>query len=306
MKAVVYSKYGPPNVLKLTEIDKPQPRANEILVRIHATTVTSGDARLRSSNFPLLYWLPARLIFGLFKPKKKILGHELSGIVEDIGREVTKFNVGDEVFGTTTMLKAGSYAEYICLPQDWKHGVVILKPANISFKEAAALPIGSMTALSLLEKAKIKMGQKILVYGASGSVGSYTVQLANILGLSVTGVCSTSSFNMVKSLGANRLVDYTKEDYTHLEDKYDIVFDAVGKTTKSRAKKILKKNGIFVSVKMMTNESVEHLSRIKTLAEKGKLISYIDKIYQLSEIVNAHKYVDLGHKKGNVVIEIIK
>lgn len=305
MKAVVYNKYGPPEVLSLTEIDKPIPKANEILVKIHAATVTSGDVRLRSSDFPLLIWLPARLILGLFKPKKKVLGHELSGVVEEIGKDVTKFKVGDKIFGTTTMLKFGSYAEYVCLPQTWKHGVVSLKPTNLSFKEAATLPIGAMTALFLLEKAKITNGQNVLVYGASGSVGSYAVQLANQLGASVTGVCSTSNLGLVKSLGANKVIDYTKEDYTSLPNKFDIVFDAVGKTTKSKANKILNKNGSFVSVKTMTSEKDEHLLKIKNLAETGNLKPFIDKTYQLTEMIDAHKYVDKGHKKGNVVIEII-
>lgn len=304
MKAVVYSKYGPPCVLKQMETDKPILKDDEILIKIHAATVTSGDVRLRASDFPLLFWLPARLIFGLFRPKKKILGHELSGIVEDKGKDVTKFDIGNEVIGTTTMLKTGSYAEYICLPQKWKHGVVGLKPINLNFKESAALPIGGMTALFLLEKANITQGQKVLVYGASGSVGSYAVQIAKSFGANVTGVCSAVNLEMVKSLGANKVLDYTQEDYTLLKKEYDIVFDAVGKTTKSKAKRILNKDGIFVSVKMLTSEKTEHLLKLKELAEKGKIKPLIDKYYPLEEIVNAHKYVDLGHKKGNVVIEI--
>jgi len=247
MKAVVYSKYGSPNVLKLTEIDKPIPKSNEILVKINAATVTSGDVRLRASDFPLFMWLPARFILGLFKPKKKILGH------------------------------------------------------NLNFKESAALPIGGMTALFLLEKANITSGQQILVYGASGSVGSYAVQIAKYFGSSVTGISSTSNLGMVKSLGADRVVDYTKEDYTSIKNKFDIVFDAVGKTTKSKAKRILKKGGVFVSVKMLTNEKTEHLLKLKELAEKGVIKPFIDTCYSLEEIVSAHKYVDQGHKKGNVV-----
>lgn len=306
MKAVVYTKYGSPDVLKPMEIDKPIPKDNEILIKIHAATVTSGDVRLRGSDFPPLFWLPARFIFGLFKPKKKILGHEFSGVVEEKGKDVTKFNIGDEVFGTTTMLKTGSYAEYICLPQEWKHGVVGLKPFNLNFKESAALPVGGMTALFLLEKANITRGQKVLVYGASGSVGSYAVQIANHFGTSVTGLCSTSNLEMVKSLGAERVIDYTKEDYTSLKSEFDIVIDAVGKTTRSKTKSALNKSGVFVSVKMLTNEKTEHLLKLKELAEKGKLKPFIDKYYLLEEIVSAHKYVDQGHKRGNVVIEIKK
>ncbi len=304
MKAVVYTKYGLPGVLKQMEIDKPRPKNNEILVKIHAATVTSGDVRLRGSDFPPLFWLPARLILGLFKPKKTILGHELSGVVEEIGKEVTKFKVGDEVFGTTTMLKTGSYAEYICLPEEWKHGLVGLKPVNLNFQESAALPIGGMTALFLLEKANITKEKNILIYGASGSVGSYAVQLARHFGSSVTGVCSTSNLEMVKSLGAEKVIDYKKEDYASLKKEFDIVFDAVGKTTKSKAKNILKKGGVFVSVKMLTHERTEHLLKLKDLAETGVLKPFIDKVYPLEEIVSAHEYVDKGHKKGNVVIRI--
>ncbi|CAM4231153.1 NAD(P)-dependent alcohol dehydrogenase [Zobellia nedashkovskayae] len=304
MRAAVYTEYGPPEVLKLTEVDKPHPKDNEILVKIHAVTVTSGDVRLRSSDFPALFWLPARLIFGLFKPKKSILGHELSGVVEDKGKNVTKFAIGDHIFGTTTMLNAGSYAEYVCLPQEWKHGVVESKPKNLSFQEAAALPIGAMTSMYLLEKAQLSKNQKVLIYGASGSVGSYAVQVAKQQGASVTAVCSAPNFEMVKSLGADNLIDYKKEDYSLLLEKFDIVFDAVGKTSKSKAKKVLTKGGRFVSVKMLTQEKPEHLSKIRTLAEEGKLIPFIDKTYPLEEIVTAHKYVDQGHKKGNVVIEI--
>ena len=304
MKAVVYKKYGPPNVLKVTEIEKPKPRDNEMLVKIHAATVTSGDVRLRSSDFPPLFWLPARLLFGLFRPKKKILGHELAGMVEAIGKNVTKFKVGDPVFGTTTMLKTGSYAEYICLPQEWKSGVVTLKPENLNFKKAAALPVGAMTAMFLLEKANLKKGQQVLVYGASGSVGSYAVQLAKIQGAVVTAVCSGSNIDLVKSFGAVSGIDYKKEDYSEGNEKFDIVFDAVGKTTKAKAKKVLTANGAFVSVTMLTNEKTENLEHIKELAEHGKLKPFIDKTFGLNEIVNAHKYVDSGRKRGNVVIEI--
>ncbi|MBT8391586.1 MAG: NAD(P)-dependent alcohol dehydrogenase [Ignavibacteriaceae bacterium] len=304
MKAIIYTKYGKPDVLKLVEVEKPQPKDNEILIKIHAATVTSGDVRLRGSDFPPLFWLPARLIFGLFRPKKKILGHELAGVVECVGKNVTKFNIGDNVFGTTTMLTSGSYAEYICLPQEWKHGVIELMPKNINFKESAALPVGGMTAMFLLEKANLNKEQNVLVYGASGSVGSYAVQIAKQQGASVIAVCSSSNFDMVESLGADRAIDYKKEDYSFLKNKFDIVFDAVGKTTKSKAKKVLKKGGAFVSVKMLTKEKIQHLKRIKELAEKERLRPYIDKCFQLDEIVSAHEYVDQGHKKGNVVIEI--
>ena len=302
MKAVIYEKYGPPNVLKLIEAEKPYPKDNEVLVKIIAATVTSGDVRLRSSDFPPLFWLPARLIFGLFKPKKKILGHEWAGIIEEKGKAVGKFEIGDKVYGTTTMLPTGSYAEYICLPEVWKHGVIGLKPENLSFQEAAALPVGAMTAMFLLEKARLKEGQNVLVYGASGSVGSYAIQLAKQKGASVTAVCSGRNTAMVRSLGADGVIDYRKEDYWESGESFDIVFDAVGKTSKAKAKKVLNKGGAFVSIAMLTKEKSENLQRIKQLAEKGQLKPYIYRTYTLEEIVSAHEYVDSGRKRGNVAI----
>ncbi len=305
MKAFIYTKYGSPGVLKMIDMEKPEPKDNEILVKVCATTVTSGDTRLRSSNFPALVWLPVRLMFGLFKPKKEILGHELSGIVEAIGKTVTRFKIGDEVFATPTMLNTGSYTEYICIPEERKKGVLGLKPKNLSFKEAAALPVGGMTALFLLNKAELGKGQQVLIFGASGSVGSYAIQIAAKQDANVVAVCSTSNFDMVKSLGATRAIDYKKEDYTTCEDKFDIVFDAVGKTSKSKAKKILKPGGRFVSVKSLTSPKQEHLDKIKELAEREKIRPYIDKCFPFSKMVAAHEYVDKGRKRGNVVIEIL-
>ena len=304
MKAVVYEKYGPPEVLQVKDVEKPTPKEDEILVKIHAATVTSGDVRLRRSDFPPLFWLPARLIFGLFKPRKKILGHELAGVIEAVGKNVTTFKIGDSVFGTTTMLNTGSYAEYICLPQKWKNGVVGLKPDNLTFQQAAALPVGAMTSIYLLEKADLNSEQNVLVYGASGSVGSYAVQIAKQHGASVTGVCSTSNFDMVRSLGAESLIDYKKEDYSQGKEKFDIVFDAVGKTSKSKAKLVLKAGGSFVSINMLTQEKEDHLQLIKTMAEQGKLRPFIDRSFKLDEMVKAHQYVDTGRKRGNVTIEI--
>ncbi len=237
MKAVIYEKYGLPNVLKLKDVDKPILKDDEILVKVMATTVTAADVRLRSSDFPPLFWLPARLMFGLLRPKKKILGHEFSGVVKETGKNVTKFNVGDSVFGTTTMLNVGAYAEYICLPQKWKNGVVALKPENLNYQQAAALPIGAMAAMDLLEKADLKNGHQVLIYGASGSVGSYAVQIAHQKGASVTGVCSASNFDMITSLGVENLIDYRKEDYSKRNEKFDIVFDAVGNAYKGNGGK---------------------------------------------------------------------
>ena len=305
MKAVIYQKYGPPEVLKQVEVEKPNPKENEILVKVHATSVTSGDVRLRSSDFPPLFWLPARLIFGLFKPKRKILGHEFAGVVVEKGKDVQEFQVGDEVFGTTTLLAHGSYAEYVCIPESWKNGVIGLKPTNLDFKTAAVLPIGAMTALFLLEKADIQSGQHLLVYGASGSVGSYAVQIAKNMGLKVTAVCSGKNIEMVKSLGADDTIDYTQQDYSTLDQKYDVVFDAVGKTTKQKAKKVLQRKGAFVSVKMLTKEKTAHLQHIKTLAEDQKIVPFIDRSFSLEDLVEAHRYVDSGRKKGNVVITVV-
>ena len=283
-------------------MEKPQPKDKELLVRIHAATVTSGDVRLRGSDFPPLFWFPARLIFGLFKPRKKILGHEFSGVVEAVGKHITKFQGGDEVFGTTTMLPTGSYAEYICIPETWKHGVVAQKPINLSFGQTAALPIGAMTALFLLKKANVKEKQEVLIYGASGSVGSYAVQIAKIYGARVTAVCSGTNFKMAQDLGADHLIDYTKEDYTAGKRKFDVVFDAVGKSPKPNA--VLKHEGVFVTTKMITKEKKEDLLQIKRWAEEKRIVPFIDRYFDLDTIVPAHSYVESGRKRGNLVLTI--
>ena len=305
MKAAVYTKYGGPEVLQVTDVPKPDPKANEVLIEVQSTTVTSGDVRLRASDFPPLFWLPARLIFGLFKPKKSILGHEFSGIVTAVGKQVTKFKQGDNVFGTTTMKSSGSYAEFVCLPQEWKQGVLEHAPKGLSHDVIASLPIGGMTALFLLEKGEFAQGKSVLVYGASGSVGSYAVQIAQALGAStITGVCSAANAEMVKTLGADQVIDYKTSDYTDTTDKFDIVFDAVGKTSKTAGKKVLKSNGKYVSVNMLTAEKSESLLQLKELAENGKIKPFIDRTYSLDEIAEAHRYVDSGRKRGSVVIRV--
>lgn len=304
MKVVSYHQYGPPEVLKIEDRPKPIPKDNEVLVRVYSTTVTSGDTRLRSSNFPGIAWLIVRLVYGPFTPKKKVLGHEFAGVVEAVGKEVRKFAPGDEVLGTPSGLETGSYAEYLSIPENRSKGVLGLKPKSLNFHEAAALPVGGMTALYLLQKAALQKGQKVLIYGASGSVGSIALQIAKAKGAIVTAVCSSSNFEMVQSLGADELIDYKSQDYSMLSTQYDIVLDAVGKSSKTKAKKVLKKEGQFVSVAGITKPKQEHLDVLCRLAKEGKIKPYLSQVYPLNQIVAAHEYVDLGHKKGNIAIDI--
>jgi NADPH:quinone reductase-like Zn-dependent oxidoreductase len=304
MKAVVYKKYGSPDVLKLEEVEKPVPLDNEILIKIYATTVTIGDVRMRSFTVPSSQWLLARIYLGLFKPKRTILGMELSGKIESTGKAVTLFKKDDLVFASTFGVNFGGYAEYKCFPEN---GLLAVKPANISFEEAAALPGGGMTALRCLRKGKIRKGQKVLIYGASGAVGTNAVQLAKYFGAEVTGVCSASNLELIKFLGADKVIDYTIEDFTKNGETYDIIFDAVGKFSPSRGKKSLKKKGIYLNVLTSsghTGERMEEFIFIKELVEAGEIKPVIDRCYPIEQIAEAHRYVEKGHKKGNVVITI--
>lgn len=317
MKAIIYEKYGTPDVLHLSEVEKPAPKDNEVLIRVHATAVNSGDVRLRKAN-PFA----VRFMFGLFKPNRKILGVVLSGEIEEVGKNVKHFKEGDKVFGTTGM-KFGAYAEYKCLPED---GVMSIKPTNMTHKEAASLPFGGLTSLHFLKKGKIQRGQKVLIYGASGALGTSAVQLAKYFGVEVTGVCSTSNVEMVKSLGADKVIDYSKEDFSKSGEEYDIIFDTVGKSSFSGSVKSLKKNGYYLRAVHMDifsvlsglwvsmtgtkkvigggGEIVEDLILLKSLAEAGHLKAVIDRTYRLQEIAEAHAYVEQGHKKGNVVVTV--
>ena len=307
MKAMIYTKYGPPDVLKLTEVENPAPRDNEIRVKVYATTVSTGVLWARSGKHPdsRFFTLMVRLVFGLTKPAKTILGYELSGKVEAVGKDVTRFKKGDTIWGTTTGLRAGAYAEYVCLPEKWKQGVVAEKPTNMTYEEAAAVPIGGMAALYLLEKANIQKGQNVLIYGASGSVGSFAVQIAKYhFGAKVVGVCSTTNLELTSSLGADKVIDYTREDFSRTGESFDVVFDAVGKISSSRAKQCLKKNGKYLTVKSPTSEKIENLILLKKLIEAGKIRAVIDRRYPLEETAEAHRYVEKGHKKGNVVITV--
>ena len=323
MKAAVYHKYGPPEVVHVEEVEKPSPKDNEVLVRIHAATVAAADWRMRKAE-PVF----VRLMTGLRRPKKPILGMEFAGTVESVGKSVTGFRAGDQVFGSTGF-KFGAHAEYLCVPEN---GVLAKKPVNMTLEEAAAVLFGGISALHFLRKAKIQAGQNVLIYGASGSVGVFAVQLAKHFGAHVTGVCSTANLDVVKSLGADQVVDYTREDFSDAGRVYDVVCDTVGKSGFSRTMKCLKRGGCYVQVggsgrllailagvlralwvsitgtaKVIggvARSAPGDLAFFKGLIEAGEMRTVIDKRYPLAEIAEAHRHAEAGHKKGHVVIVI--
>jgi NADPH:quinone reductase-like Zn-dependent oxidoreductase len=312
MKAVVCTAYGSPDVLELRDVAKPDPGDHEVLIKVHATTAHRGDVRIRRFDVPRGQRFMARLILGFTRPKNPVLGMELAGVVESVGKDVTLFKPGDEVFGFTGW-GLGAYAEYACIREKprksvTKDGMLAMRPANMTLQEAAAgVATGAATALRILRKANIKAGQKVLVYGASGSVGTYAVQLARSFGAEVTGVCSTANLELVGSLGADHVIDYTKQDFTEGDETYDVIFDAVGKLASSRGKKALKSNGVYLNVERDSGSgggSPEDLLFLKELIEAGKVRAVIDRCYPLEEIVEAHRYVEQGHKKGHVVVSV--
>ena len=322
MKAIVYERYGPPDVLQLKEVKKPTPKDNEVLIRIHATTVTSGDCRVRSLHMPVGFGLIARLVLGVSRPRQSILGSELAGKVESVGKDVNKFKIGDEVFAFTGA-RLGCHAEYKCMPAD---GAVALRPANLSFDVAAAISSCGTTALDFLRRGKLQSGEKIVINGASGGVGTAAVQLAKHFGADVTGVCSTANMQLVRSLGANHVIDYTKQDFTENGETYDIIVDTAGTVPFSRSKASLKDRGRLLLVlsglpdilqmpwvSMTSSKKViagpaagraEDLRFLAELAEAGEFKPVIDRRYPLEQIAEAHRYVDTGRKKGNVIITL--
>src|SRR5213593_4457581 len=322
MKAIVCTKYGPPDVLQLKEVERPTPKDNEVLIRVHAATVTAGDCELRKFKMPIWLWPLARIGFGFRGPRRKILGQELAGEIESVGTAVKLFRPGDQVFAFTG-LRLGAYAEYNCIAET---GLIATKPVNMTYEEAAAVPVGGLHALHLLRKANIQSGQRVLINGAGGTVGTLAVQLAKSFEAEVSGVDSTGKLDMLRSIGADKVIDYTKEDFTKSGETYDVVFDVVGKSSFSGCIRSLKERGFYLlgnpglsqqarglwtlmrSSKKVMGGTVSYRSEdlifLKELIEAGKLRSAIDRRYPLEEIVEAHRYVDTGQKKGNVVITV--
>ena len=324
MKTIVCTKYGPPEVLQFQEVAKPFPRDHEVLVKVHATTVTAGDVRIRGFVVHLLFWIPSRFMLGWKRPKSSVLGVEFAGEVESVGKDVTRFHAGERVYGSPPWLQLGCYAEYLTVPED---GIITQIPAGKTYQEVASVPFMGIGALYFLRKANLQKGQKILIYGASGAVGTYAVQLAKYFGAEVTGVCSTANLEMVKSIGADKVVDYTQEDFSKNGEIYDVVFDTVGKSPFTKCIRSLKKDGVYILAdqrfvqtvrgiwtsltsrkKVITHTAVakdSDLEFFNELLESGAVRPVIDRVYPFDEMVEAHRYVDKGHKKGNVVINVV-
>ena len=309
MKAIICTKYGPPEVLQLQDVEKPAPKNNEVLIKVRATGVTASDCMMRrfNPNVRKLMGLVAGLLMGFSKPKNPILGSVLAGDIELAGKKVKQFKAGDQVFAFTTKSafqpRFGAYAEYICLPED---GILALKPSNLTYEEAAALPYGGLLAMHFLKKGNIQSGQKVLIYGASGAIGTAAIQLAKYFGANVTGVCSTTNLELVKSLGADAVIDYTQEDFTTRGERYDFILNAVG-TGKAQlqCENSLTPDGKHVTVDDgFLKPQLEDLILLKELVETRQLKAVIDRSYRLDQMVEAHRYVEKGHKKGNVVITI--
>lgn len=324
MKAIVWTKYGPPEVLQLQEVAKPTPRDNQVLIRIHATTVTTADCELRSLNVPIALRLPIRLYLGFRRPRISIPGQELAGEIEAVGKEATRFRKGDQVFAWTGF-RLGAYAEYTCLPEK---GALAIKPSTMTYAEAATLAVGGLEAAHFLRKGNIQSGQKVLINGAGGSIGTFAIQLAKHFGAEVTGVDSTEKLDVMRSIGADRVIDYTQEDFTRSGETYDVIFDVIGKSSFSRSVKSLKPNGRYLLgnpglsqqvrarwtlpdgkqvvswAARAASEITKDLDFLKALIEAGEIKSVIDRRYPLEQTADAHRYVEAGHKKGNVVITL--
>lgn len=323
MKAIVYERYGPPEVLQLKEVEKPTPKENEVLIKIHATTVTSADCRLRSLNLPSGFGLISRLVFGITKPRRPILGTEFAGEIESIGKSVSKFKVGDQVFAISG-LGMGAHAEYKCISED---GAIAFKPPHLTYDEAAAISFGGTTALDFFRRGKLASGEKVLINGASGSVGTAALQLAKHFGAEVTGVCSAANMDLVRSLGATHVIDYTREDFTRNGETYDLIVDTAGTAPFSRSKGSLKKGGRLLLVlaglpdmlpipwvsltsskKIIAGpatERAEDLRFLAELAQAGEFRAVIDRRYSFEQMAEAHRYVETGRKKGSVVITLV-
>jgi NADPH:quinone reductase-like Zn-dependent oxidoreductase len=323
MKAIVWTAYGPPDVLQLKEIEKPTPKDNEVLIKVYATTVTAGDCEQRSLKLPIWYAIPMRVYVGLKKPTRiTILGMELSGEIEAVGNHVKLFKKGDEVFAHAG-LSFGSYAEYKCLPED---SIMAIKPTNMTYEEAAAVPMGGLEALYYIKKANIQSGQKVIINGAGGTIGTFAIQLAKYFGADVTGVDSADKLDMLSSIGADQVIDYIREDFAKSCKTYDVILDVVGSSSFSSSLKSLNKGGYYLTanprpsqivlmpwVSMTSSKKIilggtksttEDLIFLKDIIEKGRLKSIIDRTYPLEQIVDAHKYVESGYKKGHIVITV--